>query len=134
MEHFLGLMLDLQPRPTQAKLRIVPALSSLTDGFIREYKKEWMDSFWKHLETYDENKLENAMEKVMKSLASTLSRQHGVQYVFGPQFHEYTAKKAAGILKDTHLKPLSEKFTEDELQDIPFDNKVGENYFGQMTN
>ena len=32
-------------------------------------------------------------------------------------------------LKDTHLKPLSEKFTEDELQDIPVDNKVAENYF-----
>ena len=91
-----------------------------------------MDSFRKHLKTYDENKLENAMEKVMKSLASTLSRQHGVQYVFGPQFHEYTAKKAAGILKDTHLKPISEIFT-DELQDILVDNKFGENYLGHFS-
>ena len=70
------------------------------------------------------------MEKV--SLASTLSRQHGVQYVFGPQFHEYTAKKAAGILKDTHLKPISEIFT-DELQDILVDNKFGENYLGHFS-
>ena len=92
-----------------------------------------MVSFRKHLETYDENKLENAMEKVMKSLASTLSRQRGVQYEFGPEFDEYTAKKAAGILKDTHLKPLSEIFTEDELQDIPVDKKVGENYFGHFS-
>lgn len=92
-----------------------------------------MDSFKKHLETYDKTKLENAMEKVMKSLASTLSRQRGIQYEFGPEFDEYTAQKAAGILKDTHLKPLSEMFTEDELQGIPVDNKVGENYFGHFS-
>ena len=36
-------------------------------------------------------------------------------------------------LKDTHLKPLSEKFTEDELQDIPVDNKVAEKYFGHFS-
>ena len=93
MEPFLGLMLDLQPRPTQAKLRTVfqnlhkqmtepipglsftsveqHALPALTDGFIREYKKESMDSFKKHLETNDKTKL----EKVIKSLASTLSRE-----------------------------------------------------------
>ena len=92
-----------------------------------------MDSFKKHLETYDKTKLENAMEKVMKSLASTLSRQRGIQYEFGPEFDEYTAQKAVGILKDTHLKPLSEMFTEDELQGIPVDNKVGENYFGHFS-
>ena len=56
-----------------------------------------MDSFKKHLETYDKTKLENAMEKVMKSLASTLSRQRGIQYEFGPEFDEYTAQKAVGI-------------------------------------
>ena len=53
-----------------------------------------MDSFKKHLETYDKTKLENAMKKVMKSLASTLSRQRGIQYEFGPEFDEYTAQKA----------------------------------------
>ena len=42
-------------------------------------------------------------------------------------------QKAAGILKDTHLKPLSEMFTEDELQGIPVDNKVGENYLGHFS-
>ena len=92
-----------------------------------------MDSFKKHLETYDKTKPENAMEKVMKSLASTLSRQRGIQYEFGPEFDEYTAQKAEGILKDTHLKPLSEMFTEDELQGIPVDNKVGENYLGHFS-
>ena len=61
------------------------------------------------------------------------SRQRGIQYEFGPEFDEYTAQKAAGILKDTHLKPLSEMFTEDELQGIPVDNKVGENYFGHFS-
>ena len=69
----------------------------------------------------------------MKSLASTLSRQRGIQYEFGPEFDEYTAQKAVGILKDTHLKPLSEMFTEDELQGIPVDNKVGENYLGHFS-
>ena len=42
-------------------------------------------------------------------------------------------QKAAGILKDTHLKPLSEMFTEDELQGIRMDNKVGENYLGHFS-
>ena len=36
-------------------------------------------------------------------------------------------------MKDTHLKPLSEMFTEDELQGIPVDNKVGENYLGHFS-
>ena len=33
-----------------------------------------------------------------------------------------------------HLKPLSEIFSEEQLVTIPIDNKVGENYFGQLTN
>ena len=33
---------------------------------------------------------------------------------------------------ETHLKPLSEIFTEEQLKTIPMDNKVGENYFGQQ--
>ena len=31
------------------------------------------------------------------------------------------------------MKPLSEMFTEDELQRIPLDNKAGENYFGHFS-
>ena len=84
MEPFLGVMLDLQPRPTH--LQLLPILQNLykqmmepipdlmfssveiharpalTDGFIRVYKKEWLDSFRKHLEKYNVTKLENTMQ------------------------------------------------------------------------
>ena len=43
------------------------------------------------------------------------------------------AKKAAGILQATHLRPLSEIFTDDQLRDIPIDIKVGEYYFGHFS-
>ena len=33
----------------------------------------------------------------------------------------------------SHLKPLSEIFTEEQLKTIPVDNKVGENYFGHLS-
>ena len=56
-----------------------------------------------------------------------------IQYEFGPEFIEYTAQKAAGVLQQTHLKPLSEIFTSEQLDKIPIKNKVGENYFGEMT-
>ena len=69
----------------------------------------------------------------MKQLAATLSRQRGVQYEFGPEYNEYMAKKAAGILRATHLRPLSEIFTDDQLRDIPIDIKVGEYYFGHFS-
>ena len=46
---------------------------------------------------------------------------------------EYSAQKAAGILKQTHLKPLSQIFTPEQLSEIPIDNKVGENYFGHLS-
>ena len=85
-----------------------------------------MESFSKHLEQYDSEKLENALQLLMKQLAATLSRQRGVQYEFGPEYNEYMAKKAAGILRATHLRPLSEIFTDDQLRDIPIDIKVGE--------
>ena len=74
------------------------------------------------------------MRTIMKQLAATLSRQRGIQYEFGPEYEEYCAKKSAGLLKVTHLRPLSEMFSEEQLEAIPIDNKVGENYFGQMTN
>ena len=62
----------------------------------------------------------------MKQLAATVSKQRGIQYEFGPEYEEYCAKKAAGILDVTHIKPLSEMFSEDQLEAIPIDNKVGE--------
>ena len=115
MEPFLGIMLDQQPRPTHLQLwtifqnlykqMIKPlpglmfssierhALPALSDGFIREYKKEWLNSFSKHLEQYDLTKLESTMRVLMKQLAATLSRQRGIQYEFGPEFKEYSEKK-----------------------------------------
>ena len=74
------------------------------------------------------------MRTIMKQLAATLSRQRGIHYEFGPEYEEYSAKKIAGILGETHIKPLSELFTEEQMKSVPIDNKVGENYFGQMTN
>ena len=38
------------------------------------------------------------------------------------------------ILGKTHIKTLSEFFTEEQMKSVPIDNKVKENYFGQMTN
>ena len=52
-----------------------------------------MESFCKYLEQYDVNKLESAMQVLMKQLAATLSRQQGIQYEFGPEYLEYSAKK-----------------------------------------
>ena len=46
---------------------------------------------------------------------------------------EFSAQKAAGTLVKSHLRPLSELFSEEQLEEIPVDNKAGENYFGQMT-
>ena len=156
MEPFLGIMLDKQPRPTHSQLRVIfqnlykqmmvpipglkfssvqqHALPALADGFTRKYKKSWMESFQKHLETYNSSKVESAVQLVMKQHAATLSRQRGVQYEFGPEYEEYAAKSAAGIWEQTHLRPLSEMFTEEQLDATPIDNKVGENYFGQLTN
>ena len=69
----------------------------------------------------------------MKQLASTLSRQCGIEYEFGPEFKEYLEKKASETLGESHLKPLSEVFTEEQLRSIPVHNKAGENYFGHMS-
>ena len=109
------------------------ALLALSDGFSREYKRSWMDSFRAHLAQYDPQKLEIAVRTVMKKLAATLSRQRGIQYEFGPEYAEYSAQKLTGKLAQTHLKPLSEIFTPEQLDEIPIDNKVDENYFGEMT-
>ena len=144
MEPFLGILLDLQPRPTHSQLRIVfqnlynqmtnlieglsfatvdrHALPALQDGFSWEYKKTWIDSFHLHLKQYEPSKLESVLQTVMKKLASTLSRQRGIQYEFGPEFMEYTAQKAAGTQKQTHLKPLSKIFLSEQLDQISVDN------------
>ena len=108
------------------------ALPAVEDGFAKQYKQEWMQSFYKYLWQYDADKLESAMQALMKQLAATLSRQRGIQYEFGPEFLEYSANKAAGTLGETHLKPLSEIISEEQLKTIPVDNKVGENYFGHL--
>ena len=69
----------------------------------------------------------------MKQLAATLSRQRGIEYEFGPEFKEYLEKKASKTLGESHLMPLSEVFTEEQLRSIPVHNKTGENYFGHMS-
>ena len=119
MEPFLGIMLDQQPRPTHLQLRTIfqnlykqmmeplpglmfssierHALPALSDGFIREYKKEWLNLFCKHLEQYDVTKLESTMQVLMKQLGATLSRQHGIQYEFGPEFKKYSEKRLQEI-------------------------------------
>ena len=155
MEPFLGIMLDLHPCPTHSQLWIIfqnlfeqmmnpiegfkfssihqHALPALSDGFFRMYKKSWMNSFCQHLAQYDLEKVESAVRTVMKILAATLSRQRGNQYEFGPEYAEYSAKKATGKQGQSHLRPLSEIFSLEQLDEIPVDNKVGENYFGEMT-
>ena len=55
------------------------------------------------------------------------------EYEFGLEYEEYTPKKAAGIALSMHIRPLSEIASEEHLEAIPIDNKVGENYLGQMT-
>ena len=74
--------------------------------------------------------METAVRSVMKTLAATLSRQRGIQYEFGPEYADYTASNAAGDEGKSHLKPLSEIFTPEQLDEIPIDNK---NYSGEMT-
>ena len=101
-------------------------MPELTDGFSRALKNEWIESFSNHLKQYDPINLENPLQVLMEQLAATLSRQRGVQYEFGPEFNEYQAQKAAGILGETHMWPLSEIFTDEQLRDIPIDNKVRE--------
>ena len=81
------------------------ALPARIDGFFKEYKKNWMDSFKKRLVQYDPQKLKSALQIIMKKLASTLSRQCGIQYEFGSEYMEYSAQKATVILKQTDLKP-----------------------------
>ena len=68
-------------------------LPALCNGFSREYKKEWMESFKNHLQQYDVSKLEVAMRALMKQLAATLSRQREIQHEFEPKFQEYSEKK-----------------------------------------
>ena len=48
-----------------------------------------------------------------KQLVATQSRQCGIQCEFGPEFQEYSSKKAAGSLGDSDLKPLLGVVTEE---------------------
>ena len=96
-------------------------LPALTDGFSRAYQKEWIKSFSNHPKQFDPCNLENALQVLMKQ-----PWQRGVQNESGPEFDKYQAKKAAGILGETHMWPLSEIFTDEQLRDIPIDNKVRE--------
>ena len=66
-------------------------------------------------------------------LANCLSSQHGIQYEFDLEYTEYLAQKATGTLKQSHLRLLSEIFSEEQLDKIPIDNKVGENYIGELS-
>ena len=90
----------MQPRPTHLKLHPIlqnlykqmlepipglmfssverHALPALSDGFFWVYKKEWLDSFCKHLEQYDVTKLENTMQVLMKQLAAAFFRQYNM--------------------------------------------------------
>ena len=36
-------------------------------------------------------------------------------------------------MEQSHIRPLSEIFSSDQLDKVPIDNKVGENYFGELT-
>ena len=60
------------------------------------------------MQKYDADKVESAIKIVMKQLPSTLSKQRGVQYEFGPEYEEYTAKKQAGTVE-----------SEEQLDTIP---------------
>ena len=42
------------------------ALPARIDGFFKEYKKNWMDSFKKRLVQYDPQKLKSALQIIMK--------------------------------------------------------------------
>ena len=63
----------------------------------------------------ESDKLEGAVQLLIKQLAAPLLKQRGIQYKFGSEYDEYLAKKTAGILGETHLRPLSEIFIEDQL-------------------
>ena len=89
MEPFLGIMLDQVPRPTHSKLRVtlqspykqmtvpIPGMSfnsierhafpALADGFSQQkYKDLWLESFQRYLQKYDADKVESAIEIVLK--------------------------------------------------------------------
>jgi hypothetical protein len=92
-----------------------------------------MESYQKHLARYDPQKLENVLQTVMKTLAATLSRQRRILCEFSPEFCGIFCKKSCRYTCESHLRPLSELFSEQQFEEIPVDNKAGENYFGQMT-
>ena len=108
-------------------------LPALSDGFFQKDKKNWLASFIEHLKQYEVNKLENALQVLMKHLAVTLYRQQGVQYEFGPEFVDSHAKKLA-VLQKTCTFVLSLKFfIEEQLSEIRVENKLGEIHIGYFS-
>ena len=101
--------------------------------FPKKDKNDWLASFFEHLKQYEANKLENALQVLMKHLAVTLYRQQEVQYEFGPEFVDSHAKKLA-VLQKTCTFVLSLKFfIEEQLSEICVENKLGEIYFGYFS-
>ena len=76
------------------------------------------------LKKYDASKVETVKRTIMKQLTATVSKQRGILYEFGPEYEEYCAKKAAGILDAVHIKPLSETFAENQLE-FPLTTRLG---------
>ena len=91
--------------------------------FQRE-QKDWLASCFKHIKQYQTNKLENALQVLMKHLAATLSRQNLLR----------TKLNNLLVYKKKRTFVLSLKFfTKEQLIEIPVDNKLGENYFDHFS-
>ena len=99
----------------------IHALPGLTDGFICVYKKEWLDSFRKHLEKYV-TKLENTMKVLMKQLLQPCPGNVEFNVNLGQNLKN-TLRKSCRNFRCVTL----EVFTEDTVN-----NKNGENYFGHL--
>ena len=145
VEPYLGILLDLKPQSTHLMLQTIflnlcrpinnpieglcfssleyHAFPALSNWFFRENKKDWLASCFKHIKQYQANKLENALQVLMKHLAAILSRQQGVQYEFGPEFVESHAKKLAGLQKTCTFVLSLKFFIEEQLSEICVENK-----------
>ena len=89
-----------------------------------------MTTFREHLETYDTAKVESCLRTLMKQLQLSCN-QGECNMNLDQSMRNILQKK--GIALSTHLRPLPEIFSEEQLETTPIDNKVGENYLGQMT-
>ena len=89
-----------------------------------------MTTFREHLETYDTAKVESCLRTLMKQLQLSCN-QGECNMNLDQSMRNILQKK--GIALSTHLRLLPEIFSEEQLETTPIDNKVGENYLGQMT-